>query len=118
MSTSGERASILTPLVATTSPNRCNGDLAVGKRFLALSNPNSHAEIGDTQTFSPEVPAALMASTASGLIASSSAIQMIAQVSSSSLLVTVADRAQKPAACSRIRGEVSPSLSICRKADD
>lgn len=85
------------PGVAITSPKMLVGDFAAANRPLALSRPNSQAEMGETRIFSSTAAAVLIAVLASGLIGSFSAIHMIAHVSSSNLCVTAAHQAQKPA---------------------
>ena len=57
-----------TPGVASTSPKMPIGERAVASRPFALSNPSSHAEIGDTRTFRSAVKDLFIAVTASGLI--------------------------------------------------
>ena len=76
------------PAFVMTSPNITIGGLDVGNLPFELNSPNSHAEMGDTRTFSSEAKAAFNAAFATGLIGSFSAIQMIAQVSSRSRSVT------------------------------
>lgn len=44
------------------------GERTVGNRPLALSNPNSQAEIGDTRTLRSAAKDLFIAATASGLI--------------------------------------------------
>lgn len=93
------------PGVAITSPKMLAGDFAAASRPLALSSPNSQAEMGETRIFSSAAPAVLMAVLASGLIGSFNAIHMIAQVSSSSLCVTAVRPAPKPVWCNHTPGE-------------